>query len=48
MTLRLTASVNARRFYEVPGYTTLVPHEWEIYPGLVLPCMVMEKTVSER
>jgi GNAT superfamily N-acetyltransferase len=42
-TLRLIASANARLFYEVLGYTALAPHQWEIEPGLALPCVLMEK-----
>ena len=47
-TLRLIASVNARLFYEALGYAALAPHQWEIEPGLVLPCLRREKTLSER
>jgi GNAT superfamily N-acetyltransferase len=46
--LRLTASGNARLFYEELGYTALTPHQWEIEPGLVLPCVLMEKTAPSR
>jgi putative acetyltransferase len=44
MTFRLNASVNARLFYEARGHTPLSPHEWEVDPGVVLPCVLMEKT----
>lgn len=48
MTFRLIASVNGRPFYETLGYAALAPHEWEIRPGLVLPCVLMEKTKPEH
>jgi len=46
--VRLIASVNARLFYEALGYAASGPHHWEIEPGLVLPCLRMEKTLPER
>ena len=46
MTIRLIASTNARRFYEALEYTALSANEWEVQPGLVLPGMLMEKTMQ--
>ncbi|MDP1838421.1 MAG: GNAT family N-acetyltransferase [Reyranella sp.] len=46
--LRLIASVNARLFYEALRYTVSASHQWEIEPGLVLPCLLMEKLLPER
>ncbi len=41
--LRLVASENARPFYEAAGYEAVEARLWEIEPGLVLPCTLMEK-----
>jgi hypothetical protein len=46
-TLRLVASDNALPFYDVLGYTRLRGQRWEVEPGVVLPCTLMEKQTSD-
>ena len=41
--LRLVASENARAFYQAIGYKAVEARFWEIDPGLVLSCTLMEK-----